>query len=148
MALIPENKILEIMRRIADEFLIPRFEELEMNATGEWRDNVDVRAETNKGFVVGRHYSYYLEKGRKPGKRPPISAIKRWVEAKFGIGGDEATRAAFAVANKIAAEGTSWRNNRDQLISVLKSKEVADFVRQEFAREARVRILNEIVFEF
>lgn len=42
-----------------------------------------------------------LETGRRPGSQPPTEALRRWARLKLG---DE--NAAYAVARKIAAQGT------------------------------------------
>ena len=60
-------------------------------------------------------YWYYVENGRRPGKRPPISAIEQWIQDK-GIaphpranGSIPSTKQlAFAISNKIAIEGTQY----------------------------------------
>lgn len=62
-------------------------------------------------------YWFYVENGRRPGKRPPISAIEKWIADK-GIqphpksnGKVPSTKQlAFAISNNIAKEGTQyWR---------------------------------------
>ena len=58
-------------------------------------------------------YWYYVENGRRPGKRPPISAIEQWISDK-GLqphpranGSIPSTKQlAFAISTKIAREGT------------------------------------------
>lgn len=60
-------------------------------------------------------YWYYVENGRRPGKRPPISAIEKWIADK-GIaphpranGSIPSTKQlAFAISTKIAREGTQY----------------------------------------
>ena len=56
-----------------------------------------------------------MENGRRPGKRPPISAIEQWIADK-GVqphpranGSIPSTKQlAFAISNKIAREGTQY----------------------------------------
>lgn len=60
-------------------------------------------------------YWFYVENGRRPGKRPPISAIEQWLADK-GVqphpranGNIPSTKQlAFAISNKIAREGTQY----------------------------------------
>lgn len=85
-------------------------------ATGNLRNNVGYEIKTTKNTVVseitsraknsaGKEYAYYIEFGRKDGKRPPIGAIKEWLRAK---GLDE--KYAMAVAKTIAIRGTQADN--------------------------------------
>lgn len=50
----------------------------------------------------------WANRGRGPGRRPPISALERWIKA-VGIEPDpiKAKRFAFALANSIAKRGTA-----------------------------------------
>lgn len=47
-----------------------------------------------------------VERGRQPGKMPPIGPIELWVRRKLGVEGDAARGVAFVVARKIARKGT------------------------------------------
>lgn len=133
------------MQEVVDRFLIPHFMRLGMDATGEWRENVQVRAEPNVGYIDGRHYSEQLALGRKPGKRPPIAPLQRWVQAKLHLSGNEAKGVAFAIANKIAKEGTSWyQKGGSDLIEILESREVTEFVNSKVGDYLRVQTEIEI----
>ena len=70
-----------------------------------------------------------LDKGRRPGKRPPIEAIIPWVGAKLGIPpGPRRRSVAFLIARKIGASGTEpvnmieegWEEAREQIKPRLK----------------------------
>lgn len=50
-------------------------------------------------------YAVPVEFGSRP-HRPPVEPLQDWVEAKLGLKGDAARRAAWAIAGKIAREGT------------------------------------------
>lgn len=52
-----------------------------------------------------------LEVGRGAGKRPPIAPLEEWAQVKFGYVGKEATSVAWAVATKIAGQGTERHTN-------------------------------------
>lgn len=143
--LIPNEEIERVMQEVVDRFLIPKFLELGMNATGEWVRSLEVVGrDGQKGAIRGRHYSQWLAKGRAPGGRPPISVIEKWVNAKLGIGGAQGLGVAFAVANKIAKEGTSWYPNGTDLLEVLQSREVIDFVNNEFKLSMQVYIKRQL----
>jgi enoyl-CoA hydratase/carnithine racemase len=51
-------------------------------------------------------YGLPVEFGRKAGRMPPVDAIRLWVVRKLQITGDEADKAAWAIARHIGARGT------------------------------------------
>lgn len=123
-----EEQIKEIIWGVVEDFLIPRFKELNMNASGQWLDALSVNVDGQSGEIWGMDYTYYLVNGRRPGKQPPISVLERWVNDKFGIGGNEAKSMAFAIAKKIAKEGTDYYPNGTNLLDVLSSGECIDYI--------------------
>lgn len=53
-------------------------------------------------------YAAPVERGRQPGKMPPVDPIALWVKRKLGAGSDkQAKQIAFAIARKIARVGTT-----------------------------------------
>lgn len=125
---IPDSRIQEIMQEVIDKFLIPKFISLGMNASGQWISSLQARAESGRGEIWGMDYTRYLVNGRAPGKRPPIQPLVQWVGYKFGLSGQEATGAAFAIANKIAKEGTDYYPNGTDLLEVLQSPDVTQYI--------------------
>ena len=120
----PKKSIDETMEWIVSDILIPHFMGLGLNASGEWVQNLNTRAEGDQGIINGRKYTEQLVWGRKPGKRPPISALEKWVQVKLGLSGKQALGAAFAISNKIAQEGTEiYKNNGTDLLEVLNKPE-------------------------
>jgi hypothetical protein len=149
MLIIPDTLLNEIMNEVINRWLIPKFNELGMNATGEWLSSLEVRTEVNKGEIWGRQYTEQLVYGRKPGNRPPIAPIERWVNAKLNIHGPEGRSMAFAIANKIAQEGTSWyQQGGTDLIEVLSQPEVTDYVNSRVGNylqaEAQLQIVRDL----
>lgn len=145
---IPDEEIKRVMGEVAQRFLIPHFLELGMNATGEWVKSIEVSASNNVGYIRGRDYSYYLEHGRKPGKRPPIAPLERWAQAKLGLSGQQAKSAAFAIANKIAKEGTDYyKQGGTDLLEVLESQECLDFVTSEIRTLMVDQVHSKILIE-
>ena len=70
---------------------------------------VKVSEQPNKitGSLVGAHYWYYIENGRKPGKRPPIALIEKWIDdRRLSLDGISKRSLAFLIARKIGREGT------------------------------------------
>ena len=57
-------------------------------------------------LVTSLVYGEPVERGREPGKWPPIDAIELWVQRKLGIGPDESRSVAFLIARKIGTVGT------------------------------------------
>lgn len=78
-------------------------------ASGEFEKGLEAVFEPNKGTIKG---FVYLA-GRKAGKMPPVSAIKKWVKIR-GIRGVKKNSSidsiAWAIAKKIAREGTKAEN--------------------------------------
>ena len=135
-----------ILTEVVNRFLIPRFRELGMNATGEWLDSLEVTTGENSGTIRGREYSQQLALGRKPGKRPPIAPLEKWVNAKFGITGAQARSMAFAIATKIAKEGTTWyQKGGIDLIEVLESIEVRQYITGEMRGILQIELSERLI---
>jgi hypothetical protein len=70
---------------------------------------VNVSEQPNKivGSITGSHYWYYIEHGRRPGKRPPIESIEKWIDdRRLSLDGITKQSLAFLIARKIGREGT------------------------------------------
>ena len=70
---------------------------------------VNVSEQPNKitGSITGSHYWYYIEHGRRPGKRPPIASIEKWIDdRRLTLDGITKRSLAFLIARKIGNEGT------------------------------------------
>lgn len=128
---ISDDVIIQTMQGVIDNFLIPKFISLGMNATGSWINALQPRAVNGNGEIWGMDYTYWLVNGRKPGKMPPIAPLITWVNAKFGIGGPESKGIAFAIAQKIKNEGTEYYPDGTDLIEVLNSPECKAYVEQQ-----------------
>lgn len=125
---ISEELYLKTLQGVIDNFMIPRFMELGMDATHIWLQNIQPRVIEGVGYIYGMDYTYFLANGRAPGRRPPASALLPWVNAKFGIGGQEALSIAFAVATKIGKEGTRFYPEGTDLLEILNSNEVKQYI--------------------
>lgn len=122
--MLEEADIIETMNWIVDTILIPHFMELGLDATGEWRSSLKVRAENETGIIRGRKYTEQLVYGRRPGAMPPIAPLEKWVQAKLGLSGQQARLAAFAIAKKIAKEGTNiYKEGGTDLLEILETPE-------------------------
>lgn len=133
--IVPDEKIIEVMQGVIDNFLKPKFIELGMNASGQWLNSLEARAENGQGQIWGMDYTYYLVNGRAGGKRPPITPLISWVGSKFGIYGNEAKSVAFAVATKIEREGTDYYPQGTDLLEILQSSDVTNYVYNEIGAQ-------------
>lgn len=86
-------------------------------ASGELLNNIEY--EITRGdytysiYIKMKDYWYYVENGRKAGKRPPIDSILKWVQIKSILPRPNSKgklptplQLAFAIATKIGKEGT------------------------------------------
>lgn len=100
------DEALEVeLLKIVEE-LKQRHIDLGQKASGKWIDSLEVVVSNGKGLIYAEHYTEYLTKGRKPGRKPPINPIEEWVKVKLNKSGKEALNIAWAVAIKIGREGT------------------------------------------
>jgi hypothetical protein len=141
-----ENHELEaILQKVIDNFLIHRFNKLGMNASGEWLANLQIEVSDDFGKIRGRDYSEQLAQGRKPGKAPPIRQLEKWVNAKLGVYGPEATSIAFAISKKIAKEGTTWyQKGGTDLIEVLSEPKTIQFIQEQLSAILTVRVAERL----
>lgn len=137
---IREELYLNVLQGVIDNFMKPRFIDLGMNASGDWLNSIQPRIVEARGEIWGMDYTYFLANGRPPGKRPPVSALLPWVNAKFGIGGKEALSIAFAVSTKIGNEGTRFYPDGTDLLEILNSNEVKKYIYENLGEALRVEI--------
>ena len=150
---IPNNEIERIMQGVVDRFLIPKFKELEMNATGEWIDSLEVKAEENVGYIRGRDYSEYLVRGRRPNQDQSTDAKRRWAfgmansnpQFKAWLNARGLTQYGVQIAYKIASVGTTWyEKGGSDLLEVLESQAVIEYVQNEITPLIRFYVTNQI----
>lgn len=145
MIYVTEEQIIIIIQKVVDNFLIPRFNELGMNATGQWLESLEVVAKDGVSAIRGRDYSEQLTKGRAPGKMPPIAPIERWVNAKLGIQGKQANSIAWGIAKKIQKEGTTWyQRGGTNLIELLSESAIIEFINKEIQQTLTVKVQEKL----
>lgn len=144
MIAIDDNKIREVMQGVIDQFLIPRFVQLGMNASGKWIHSLQADAINGVGYIKGVDYTFYLVNGRAPGNRPPISPLQEWVGNKLGIYGTEGRSIAFAIATKIEREGTDYYPEGTDLLEVLNSEIVQNYIYNEIGAYFNGQLETEI----
>lgn len=148
-----DEDVAAVLQGVIDEFLIPKFKELNMNASGKWIASLETeRRAPNVGVIRGIDYSYYLVNGRGANQDQSPEGlrawavwagntfIKDWVQAK-GL-----TANPIAVAMSIAKKGTTWkRKGGSDLLEVLESPEVQRYVAERFRMIITPRVAEEMM---
>lgn len=131
-----QEEIEPIIREVITRFLIPKFRELGMPASGQWEREVEARGNE----IWGMDYTEYLVDGRPPNTNDDPDAIRRWaVWAGMTFIKDWADAKGvnippIATAYKIAREGTTWYPQGSDLLDVLYTKEVIDYINEELGK--------------
>ena len=147
---IPQEEIERIVTDVINLFLIPKFRGLGMPASGEWEQNVHARSNE----IWGRDYTEYLVLGRGPNQDQSPEALKRWVGwagstiLKDWVQAKGLNINPFAVAYKIAREGTNYYPQGTDLLEVLESQEVTDYIAKEIGVFVIAHFQNEFKREF
>lgn len=130
---ISESDIIKVMQGVVDNYLIPKFKALGLNASGQWLSSLEVTAVADRGIIRGEPYTRQLVDGRSPGTLPPVDQIEKWVNVKLGITGERGRNVAWAISQKIKKEGTEiYKDGGTDLIEVLYSRECLDYIAQQF----------------
>lgn len=125
-----EEQIKQVMDEVIEQFLIPRFLQLGMDSSGEWKRNLEGRGD---GVIRGRHYTVQLVNGRQPGTYSPIAPLKEWAMTKLGLDEKQATAAAFAISKTHKESGSAYyRQGGTTLLDILESRECAGFIAERF----------------
>lgn len=126
-----------------------------VNASDELYNSVKYQVESEKGRIEVNlsliHYWKYVERGRKAGKMPPISAIHKWVEIKPVLPRPMANgklpttkQLAYLIARKIGLEGIAPRPLLEQSIqSVMDS--MMEFITEAITKDLQNNV--DIIFK-
>lgn len=144
MIAVSDEILTQTLQEVVDTFLIPKFLSLGMNASGSWIKALRVEVVNGTGYIKGKDYTYYLVNGRAGGNRPPITPLISWVQQKLGKSGREGIGIAYAVQNKIAKEGTDYYPNGTDLLEVLQSKEVTQYIYTKIGQNISGQLQSEI----
>lgn len=145
MITVSDELIKQTLEEVIQLFLIPKFLSLGMNASGSWISALRAEALNGIGYIKGKGYTYQLVNGRAPGNKPPITPLIGWVTQKLGKSGSEGVGIAYAIQNKIAKEGTEYYPNGTDLLEVLESKEVKDYIYKKLAQDISLQLRSDIV---
>lgn len=81
------------------------------NATGSTSRSLKSEIVTSRqnfirGQITGLETWRFTDQGRGAGGMPPVQKLVQWVAVKLGLSGNEGRQVAWAIAKKIAREGT------------------------------------------
>lgn len=109
-----------------------------VNASGKLYDSIRYEVSGLSLKVFGEDYVYFLEAGRKPGRKPPKKAIREWIESKpsaqanFGWNGlkeYEKNSIVFLIQRKIGEKGTTiFEQGGSDLVSAVVNRDVVKFI--------------------
>lgn len=148
--MLTEQEIRELLNDLIQIFLIPKFMSLGMNASGNWLQSLSVETAPNQGYILGADYTEYLTLGRTPNldqSPEAINGFARWAGSTFlkkWVADKGLNLNPYAVAYKIAREGTEYYPDGTDLLEVMESEEVANFIRERIGRTVAVSIQMEL----
>lgn len=151
MITVSDEILTQTLQEVVDTFLIPKFLSLGMNASGSWINALRADVVNGVGYIKGKDYTYWLVNGRLQNKDQSEAGInhftkwaghfifKKWVQDK-GISANP-----YAVARSVAKKGTSYSPNGTDLLEVLESKEVKDYIYKKLAQDISLQLRSDIV---
>ena len=152
MELISKEEIEKITQEVIDKFVIPDFNNRGHNASGQWIESLEARADINKGIIRGTDYTQYLATGSEPqqGKSNKEllawagwygkNVFESWVESK-GLNINP-----YAVAFNIAKYGSkTYRDGGSDFLQILESDEVKEFILSRLTSVIVVNVRNIIL---
>ena len=139
-----------ILREVIDRFLIPKYRELGLEASGLFAQLTHARNES----IWGPDYTQYMVQGRGPNANQDPAALRAWaVWAGKTFIAEWAQRKGvdidpIAIAYKIARDGTTHYPEGTELLEVLASPECIAFINQRVADftvvQVRLRLQRDI----
>ena len=130
--------------------IIANYNRDNMRASGSFEKSLRNEIKETPGRViatmVGAHHSLFVDQGRNAGKRPPISAILKWIDDKRIVPKDISKPSlAFLIARKIGNEGWKPKNSYPNgvISSVINQNEI-DKLLISLSKVAKTNIRTEI----
>jgi len=123
------KKQLEIIGVEAIGFITKILAENDKQVTGNLIRSLDFKiikdVDTLLLSILAAPYFQYVDKGRRPGKRPPTGPIKKWVERRgIVIKGQNSVQTAFVIARSIGKKGIKPLNITNKLIdNIIRNKQ-------------------------
>jgi hypothetical protein len=118
-----------------------------VNASGKLAESITYKIDGYRLKVQGNDYIYYLQNGRKNGKRPPISVIRQWIDDK-GINPTDISKdsLAFLIARRIGQEGTTiFQAGGSDLVSGIFNETLQNSIEDDFSKLVASEISSEIL---
>lgn len=136
----------EILNKVIELFVMPRFQELGMRASGNWEENVTGKSTgLNTGAIIGPDYTESLTKGTPPGTLVPIPDLVKWAKAKLNLSEEQATGAAYAIQKRIFENGTTWyQENGSDLMEVLEEPRTVQYVQEQVGGKFQLKIEDQL----
>ena len=124
--------------------LIKAYNESGLKASGEFERQLETEATNEKAILYGAYHSQFMELGRRPGKRPPIAVMLKWIEDKKITPSPGMTKKAlaFLIARKIGREGIKVPNKYNA-VNVI-SKVITDERIMELISQLKFVEVNQI----
>jgi len=142
------SEVIYIGNEVIKRFILPIIDRNNIKNTGEFRESLEaVSTSSSEIQIWGVDYSHYAVSGRGGGKQPPVKELQKWVQSKFGYGQDKAKQVAFAITNKIKKEGTERHTKHLNLIEILESQEVKNYITNEVTKIINKRIQERLLDE-
>jgi hypothetical protein len=110
-----------------------------IDATGSASESLEVKGNE----LFGNDYIYFLDKGRKPGKFPPVKNIIEWIRQKLGINDGTENRIAYAIGYVMKRDGTRIYQDQSKGIELDKLvDEMLNELYEELPETAKVEVLT------
>lgn len=113
-----KSKIISLNQWMLNEIGRTYAERLKLNlkkdrsyASGSLEKSISYRIDGSKLIIESAEHLWWVSKGRKKGKMPPVSNIKKWVSTKnIQIKGRTQEQTAWIISKSIAKKGTKGTN--------------------------------------
>lgn len=140
------KEVIQAVERLRAE-VAANYNKMGLKASGNFERELKVTDYGSGVRLTAPLYVMNMENGRKPGKRPPMDVIKRWIRDKNKQGANIPEGAAFAIAKKIGKEGIKVPNqyNGGGVVSNIVTPQLVTRITEDIKQIIRVTILNSLI---
>ena len=126
------DEMASTMRRSVDVLEAAVVQRTPVGATSQarqgWGTSVERGIAAVKGTVANPvQHTIFAEKGRAPGKMPPLAPIELWVRRVLGVDPAKSRQVAFLVARAIGRRGTKGAHMAEEGLAAVRPQIQADF---------------------
>lgn len=118
-----------------------------VNASGNLAKSIRQEIKDNILRIYAAEYIYYVEKGRKPGKKPPRKVIRDWLNVKpafASLSDKKKDSIAFLIQRKIAEKGTTiFQQGGSRLTQDILSNELKGEIQSELILNFRKLVTSQ-----